>query len=260
VTVRLEPAQPCQFGTGEDLFGLYHATSGSARSAVLMCPPLGQDMIRSHRVYRQLADALAQQGIAALRFDYYGTGDSAGDSDEVDWARCLADMVAAAGELRARSGCTRLIGFGARLGGSIALNAAATARLSELLLWDPVMDGGQYVAALDVLQDALRVDPMRFGEPRTREDAAGQWLGFPVGACLRRQLDTWRAAPPPMPVRVFDSMPPTATHDWNVLLGDAVNVTELPTAASWDELDRLEHAILSPDLIRAVGDHLRVAA
>lgn len=217
-------------------------------------------MIRSHRVYRQLADALAQQGIAALRFDYYGTGDSAGDSDEVDWARCLADMVAAAGELRARSGCTRLIGFGARLGGSIALNAAATARLSELLLWDPVMDGGQYVAALDVLQDALRVDPMRFGEPRTREDAAGQWLGFPVGACLRRQLDTWRAAPPPMPVRVFDSMPPTATHDWNVLLGDAVNVTELPTAASWDELDRLEHAILSPDLIRAVGDHLRVAA
>ncbi len=113
--MRLEPAQPCQFGTSGDLFGLYHATSGSARSAVLMCPPLGQDMIRSHRVYRQLADALAQQGIAVLRFDYYGSGDSAGDSAELDWARCRADMVTAAGELRARSGCTRLIGFGARL-------------------------------------------------------------------------------------------------------------------------------------------------
>lgn len=242
------------------MFGLYHAVAGQARAAVLLCPPLGQDMIRSHRVYRQLADALALQGIAALRFDYYGSGDSAGGSDELDWARCLADTVTAAGELRARSGCARLIGFGARLGGSIALGAAGTARLSELLLWDPVLDGNRHVAALDALQDALRVDPMRFNAPRTREDAAGQWLGFPIGAGLHRQLGNWRAEPSPLPVRVFDSLPPAAAHDWNTLLGGAASVTELPSTASWDELDRLEHAILSPDLIRAVGDHLRATA
>lgn len=258
--MRVEPAQPCQFGSGGSLFGLYHAPAGGARAAVLLCPPLGQDMIRSHRVYRQLADALAQQGIAALRFDYFGTGDSAGAGEACNWERCLADAAAAAAELRTRSGATRLTGFGARLGGAIALEAAGAARLAELLLWDPLLDGHACVARLDAMQEALRVDPMRFSTPRSREDAAGQWLGFPVGADLRRQLDGWRAAAATVPVRVFDSQPAEARADWRAQLGAGTGVVALSSAASWDVLDRLEHAILAPDLVRAVVEHLRVAA
>lgn len=257
--MQVEPAQPCQFGSGGSLFGLYHAVAGRARAAVVLCPPLGQNMIRSHRVYRQLADALAQQGIAALRFDYFGTGDSAGASEETDWTRCVADAVTAAAELRARSGCSRLIGFGARLGGAIALEAASVARLSELLLWDPVLDGHAYVTGLDAMQEELRVDPMRFSTPRTREDAAGQWLGFPVGAELRRQLEGWRAAPATVPVRVFDSLPAEAGADRHAQLGTGTEVVALSSMASWDVLDRLEHALLAPDLVRAVVDQLRVA-
>ncbi len=258
--MRSEPAQPCHFGPGGELFGLYHAVAGPARAAVVLCPPLGQDMIRSHRVYRQLADSLTTQGVAALRFDYYGSGDSAGDSNGLDWTRCLADTVLAAGELRARSGCGRLIGFGARLGGSIALSAASTARFSKLLLWDPVLDGGTCVARLDAMQDALRVDSKRFSKPRTSSDAAGQWLGFPVSADLRRQLGTWNAEPSSIPTLVFDSLPPTAVHSWVAQLGNTGSVIDLPSTTGWDELDRLEHAILSPSLIRAVGDHLRASA
>jgi len=258
--MRVEPAQPCQFGSGESLFGLYHPVAGPARTTILLCPPLGQDMIRSHRVYRQLADALALQGVAALRFDYFGTGDSAGPSDTCDWTRCVADTVAAAAELRARSGCSRVIGFGARLGGAIALEAAAAGRLAELLLWDPLLDGHESVTRLDAAQEALRADPMRFPAPRSREDAADQWLGFPVGADLRRQLDGWRATPATIPVRVFASQPAATHADWPAQLGAGSAVVALSSTASWDVLDRLEHAILAPDLIRAVGDHLRAAA
>ncbi len=256
--VRSQPAQPCHFGPTGELFGLYHPVSGPASFAALLCPPLGQDMIRSHRAYRQLADALVAQGIAVLRFDYYGSGDSAGNSGDLDWTRCLADTVVAAAELRARSACAHLIGFGARLGGSIALSAAGTVRFSELLLWDPVLDGAACVAQLDALQQALQVDPMRFSKPRAPSDAANQWLGFPISANLRQQIAGLRIDPVSMPTHVFDSLPDGTADRWGALA--SVNVTRLPPTAAWDELDRLEHAILSPDLIRAVSAHLRGAA
>lgn len=253
----MDPAQPFHIGPTDELFGLYHA-AGAVHVGVLLCPPLGQDMIRSHRIYRQLADALASHGIAALRFDYYGSGDSAGDSSTCNWNRCLEDTRIAAAELRARSGCSRVIGFGARLGGGIALSSAKAARFSELLLWDPLLDGAACVANLDAMQETLRVDPKRFSEPRTVADAAGQWLGFPVSGDLRRQLTAWHSEPPTIPTHVFGS--PARAQTWAARLGNEVRVTELPSTASWDDLDWLEHAILSPALIRAVGEHLRVAA
>jgi len=149
---------PFHFGPGSDLFGLFHATGMPPRKAVLLCPPLGQDQIRCHRLYRQLAQALATDGIAALRFDYYGSGDSAGASDELDWQRCIDDTAMAADELRRRSGCERVIAFGARLGACIAVEAAASARLAGLIMWDPIVAGAAHVARLDAMQDALRQD------------------------------------------------------------------------------------------------------
>jgi len=35
-----------------------------------------------HRTYRHLADRLTARGLPTLRFDYDGTGDSAGESDD----------------------------------------------------------------------------------------------------------------------------------------------------------------------------------
>jgi len=254
-----EEALPCHFGRDNELFGLYHAAAGVATQAVLLCPPLGQDLIRSHRVYRQLAEALAADGIATLRFDYYGSGDSAGRSVDVDWVRCVADIAAAAKELRARSGCATVTAFGARLGGNLAIAAAAAAHLAELIIWDPILDGAAHVARLDALQAALRVDPMRFDTPRSAEDAAGQWLGFAVSPRLRQQLAQQSLQPPVVRVRVLDSLPATEAHDWGSLATAGATVTTLTPSTMWDELDRLEHAILSPAVIRTVTDYLREA-
>jgi alpha-beta hydrolase superfamily lysophospholipase len=255
-----EDALPCHFGRDNELFGLYHAAAGVARNAVLLCPPLGQDLIRSHRVYRQLAEALADDGTAALRFDYYGSGDSAGRSVDVDWVRCIADIAAAARELRARSGCPGVIAFGARLGGNLAIAASAAAHFVELIVWDPILDGAAHVARLDTLQAALRVDPMRFDTPRSAEDAAGQWLGFAVSPRLRQQLLELSLQPPAIQTRVLDSLPDADVHDWNRLVTAGATVTTLNPPTMWDDLDRLEHAILSHELIRAVTGHLRESA
>ncbi len=256
----LEAELPLYFGAGGELFGLYQSAGTPARKAVLLCPPLGQEQIRCHRLYRQLAHALAAEGIPVLRFDYYGCGDSAGASAQVDWQRCLADARDAADELRQRSKTDRVIAFGARLGGSIALTAAAAARFSELVVWDPVLDGNAYVARLDAMQNALRRDPQRFCKPRLASDAADQWLGFAISKSLRQQLVELRCEPTTVPTWVMDSLAPTTTREWQSLGIDASRVNVLQPPTPWDDLGRLELAILSHALIQAVTAQLREVA
>jgi alpha-beta hydrolase superfamily lysophospholipase len=260
MTTRPDTEQPFFFGPGKQLFGFYHPAPTAARKAVLLCPPLGQDQIRCHRLYRQLAHALVAEGIAVLRFDYYGTGDSAGGSAEVDWDRCIADTVAAADELRARSGTDRVVAFGARLGGSVALAAVSAARLAGIVAWDPVLDGNAYVARLDAMQAELLVDPKRFLQPRLRADIDDQWLGFAISDRLRRQLMELRPGPASTPVLVLDSLAPASARSWQDLVVDQAMVKTLQPPTPWDEMSRLEIAILSHPLIQMVTGYMREAA
>ncbi|PTR33821.1 alpha-beta hydrolase superfamily lysophospholipase [Luteibacter sp. OK325] len=258
--MRLDAEMPFFFGPDAGLFGMYHAPSVPARRAMLMCPPLGQDLIRCHRVYRQLAQSLAEEGMAVLRFDYYGTGDSAGDSAEVDWDRCVSDAVTAATELRQRAGIDRVIAFGARLGGSVALTAAERARFMEVIAWDPVLEGDRYVAGLDAMQAALREDAGRFNRPRSHSDVADQWLGFDIGQNLRHQLSALLVAPANVPTLVLDSMPASPTARWERIVSHRGKVAAITPPTPWDDLERLETAILSHPLIQAVAGRLKEVA
>jgi len=251
---------PCHFGRGQDLFGIYHPGSFEHGTGVLLCPPLGQDLIRCHRLYRQLAHALAGIGADVLRFDYYGTGDSAGASEEVEWPRCLADVATAAERLRMRGGCRRIIGIGARLGGSLALAAAEDARLDQLILWDPILDGAAHVAALDALQVALRFDPNRFTAPRPAAELAGQWQGFATGVSFRQQLAELRLDPPQRRTLLLLSAETCVTAHPHRFTNAGAEVVELSLPTPWDELARLETMIQSHELIDIVRRRVQEAS
>jgi pimeloyl-ACP methyl ester carboxylesterase len=201
-----------------------------------------------------LAHALAAEGIASLRFDYYGSGDSAGASEEFDWERCLADTAAAAQELRSRSGADYLVMFGTRLGGSVAMSTAAATRAAQVITWDPVMDGAAYVAGLDAMQASLRVDTQRFNRVRSEAEVAAQWQGFAISDRLRDQLMSLKPTSPAVPTLLIDSLPGAPS---NALVGGRVNVRTLQQPTPWDDTQRLEMAILSHPLIQAVTGHLR---
>ena len=254
---RPEGELPFFFGNGGELFGIYHPTARPATKAALLCGPLGQDAIRCHRLYRQLAGMLAGDGMPVLRFDYYGCGDSAGESDEVDWERCLRDTVTAADELRARSGAERVVAFGARLGGTAALYAASKARFADVVVWDPIIEGHAYVSMLDALQDALRRDTKRFARPRSASEAKGQWLGFAVNPVLRQQINSLRAEWPTRPSLLLDTLASPEPHDWRAVISDAARIRALQPATPWDNLARLEVAIISHPLLQAVASHWR---
>src|SRR5688572_1386655 len=133
---------PIRFGpTSRQLFGLFHpADERRAKgSAVLLCNPFGHEAMRVHRFYRLLADRLSRKGVAALRFDYHGTGDSPGEDDEGEMQGWTQDILEAQRELMRLSGARQLCCFGARLGARLALMAApqAAGGVQKLVLWDP---------------------------------------------------------------------------------------------------------------------------
>ncbi len=175
-----------QFG---DLLGLYHPATGDHRTdgAVLLCPPIAHEHIRAQRALRSLALQLAREGLDVLRFDYYGVGDSAGESGQTSVARWQADVVAAADELLALSGARSLSVLGVRFGATLAASAPLPP-LDHLVLWDPVLSGRAYLAQLEQTHRAMLSDPRCFARPR-QEHAGYGLLGFPFPPSLRREID-----------------------------------------------------------------------
>ncbi|WP_165418423.1 serine aminopeptidase domain-containing protein [Dyella amyloliquefaciens] len=254
---RIEADLPFYFGPGRELFGFYHPAPAYNGTAVVLCPPLGAEQIRCHRLYRQMAHGLADGGFPVLRFDYYGTGDSAGGSRDVDWQRCVMDVATAATELRARSGAQRILAFGARLGANAALESI-TAGLAGVVVWDVVHDGGALVRDLDRMQEALKVDLNRFDRARPELDVRMEWQGFETTERLRAQLAGLRLAGAQGTVAWLASAGSAAEAGQAAWLGHSVESVDV--APGWDDLDRLEMAILSHPLIDAAKRHLREMA
>ena len=114
-----------------------------ARSGVVIVPPFGWEDICSYRPLRSLARSLASQGIAVLRFDLPGTGDSSGSALDSDlfpaWIRSVQEAMA---ELKAVSGVQAVSVLGIRLGAMLALAAASTGTpIKNLILWGASASG-----------------------------------------------------------------------------------------------------------------------
>ena len=71
---------------------------------------------------------LAASGWDTLRFDYYGTGDSAGDLIEANLGGWEKDIEWAIEEARATSGANRVALIGLRLGANLAASAGPSGR------------------------------------------------------------------------------------------------------------------------------------
>lgn len=206
--VRIEPAL---FGPpGRQLFGLHYVPAQPAASGVLMCPPFGHEAVRSHRFHRVLADRLAAQGHAVLRFDYHGSGESPGDGSDADLDRWAADVRVAHEALRRRTPVARVSWFGLRLGAVLALRAAAPAPagLAQLLLWDAIGDGVRYQAELRTRHRFVLEQAFGVPQPLQASDTDGsEALGYPLPPALRAQLDridlAAAAARAPCPIVAF---------------------------------------------------------
>ncbi len=183
---------PYFFSSGnESLYGVYYqAQADSAvKRGVVVCPPWGQEYIRTHRALHQMAVRLSDAGIPVLKFDYYGTGDSNGEDTDFAINRSVDDIASAIDQLRQRSGLDDIALVGLRLGGTLA--ALAHTKLgstSRLALWDPIVNGHLY---LDELAEWHKRNlNYYFGEVDQNPDSqTHEVLGFAMSETMRTQLN-----------------------------------------------------------------------
>ncbi len=155
---------PFYFGSdARRLFGLYTPARGRSPKAraVLLCHAWGSEYVRSHRSMRQLAGLLSAGGFDALTFDYFGTGDSAGEMAGAEIEGWISDIEEAITELKDLSGVSRVSVVGLRFGATLAARLFRQPRkdVEALVLWDPIVSGPQYVDALVTGPSARRRSP-----------------------------------------------------------------------------------------------------
>lgn len=183
------------------LYGCLHPGSRTDRGAVI-CYPFGHEYITIHRAARQLATQISRAGLPTLRFDYSGTGDSAGDLEQARLDDWVGDIGRAADELRARTGVAQVSLIGIRLGAALALAASEGRQdVESLALWDPVIWGRAYLRELN--QDTRRMrrvahvlaSPSRQGAAKRKSAGSGgvdrqpiEVLGFEVSKALASDL------------------------------------------------------------------------
>ncbi|TWA72467.1 serine aminopeptidase S33 family [Azospirillum brasilense] len=200
---RLTPdaAAPVLF---EGCFGWLHPAAG--RRGVVLCAPYGGEALATHRPWRGFARALAAAGLPVLRFDYPGTGNSAGDEDDPARLEAWLDGIrAAAAHLRAVAGVEEVALVGLRLGGLLAAAAARRAAADALVLLSPFPSGRaflQELRAVALLADRPPGAPSAVGPEGI--DSAGFRLSLETAEALRG-LDLARLTEAPAPrVLVLD--------------------------------------------------------
>ncbi len=248
---------PFFFGRSErPLFGIYHPPRGTPRNVgIVICPPMGQEYMRTHRALRQLALQLTRAGNHAMRFDYSGTGDSSGENQEAALAAWLEDLGTAAEELKDTAGVRSVSLVGIRLGATLAfLASAARSDVDSVVLWDPVVDGAAYVREIVGLEGGhgLPAEAAPAGAPI----GIG---GFALSAAFRAEIEALdltrvtKHAVTKLHLVVSDDRPDyRRAHDHLKTLSPSVTYRHIPSGGDWADAERLGAALLPQAMIQEI--------
>ena len=177
---------------GQRMYGMLHTPDGPPPAqgwpSVVIVHGFTGDKVSSHRLLVLLARRLAASGVAALRFDCRGSGESQGDFSEMTVSREVEDVAAAFEYMRRQPGLDpeRVMLLGFSMGGLVSALALDTVRPHRLALWSPalpelwlrhlrggllppvVSDYGGWPLGRAFLQEIVQVRPL---------EAAARWGG-----------------------------------------------------------------------------------
>ncbi len=145
------PETPFFFNVdGLPVYAVHHAAAPGRADApvVVHVHGLGVEQITLYRQEVLTARAAAAAGFPVLRYHARGHGDSTGASADVTLASLVADARAAADEAKRRSGATRVIWLGVRLGALVAALAGGPQSgrddAAGFILWEPIAKPAEF--------------------------------------------------------------------------------------------------------------------
>lgn len=122
-------------------------------TAIILCKPIWGERIRTHRIYTNLARSLRKDGYYSITCDYFGDGNSDGDSQEMTFSTMMRDINGLIDRILEEKKADHIILLGIRLGADIALhiNDRQKRNIHKILI-EPVLHLNSY------LNDVLRAN------------------------------------------------------------------------------------------------------
>jgi uncharacterized protein len=196
---------PVVFGPrGRNLIGMLHLPApvrGRKPPCVVFYHGFTGNKHESHRLFVETARALARAGIASLRFDFYGCGDSAGEFSDLTVSTLRADAKAALRFARRQPGIdpSRIGLLGFSLGGMVAsLMLGEERRIAAAVLWSPVSDPARLVRMRSTPESDRQLQEMGFAD----------MYGWAVGQQFVKEMNECR----PMEALVRTTAPVLLLH------------------------------------------------
>jgi pimeloyl-ACP methyl ester carboxylesterase len=143
-----------QNSKGDKLVGILSNPSESKENLIVVSCH-GFDTTKESQTHVRIAETLNKKGIATLRFDFFGHGESDGKFEDVTISEAMDDALQAIAFVKSR-GFSKVALFGSSFGGMAALLAASKQPgLKCLALKSPVSD---YLGKLLADEDRINVE------------------------------------------------------------------------------------------------------
>ena len=254
---------PLYFGnSNKPLFGVYHppTTQSIQDVGALLCYPGPQEYTGTHWAFRRLANLLCQAGFHVFRFDYFGTGDSSGESGEANVNQWIHDIRSAAKELKDTSGAKKISILGLRLGAALAARASIEGlRVKNLVLWDPVITGKDYINELT----AMHHDLFPTLKEQLIDGHCQELLGYPFPPEMRKCIEQINLLEQPPSSTERISLIVAEERSEYLRLRDQLTASGVPLAyrvipdsAGWRDVKDFGQALLVNDILHAIKEAL----
>jgi pimeloyl-ACP methyl ester carboxylesterase len=262
----LHPEQSFFFeSAGCELYGLLGtpASVSNLREGVIFCAPAPHEVKKFHWATRQMAQRLQLAGYHTLRFDYFATGDSAGESRDYNLDLCRINIRDAIAYLKSSGLIRRVSIVATRLACPLVLQAVQEERVRKLILIDPVLDGATYLAEAELMQEAMLQEHLRSSPHYPRKALQGQLLGYPHHAYLSWQLQQLQTFPDNVKAKEVAIMSSQGSSDPSPLVQhlkaqvEETRVMNVSDNLRWGHARALQFQDFPNQLLRTVVDSIR---
>lgn len=244
--------EACYFGTDSHrLYGVVHEVVERPKTGLVFCPPFAEEMVTTYARFATWSKRLEAEGIAAVRFHPFGTGESGGSFGDFTLSSAVSDACSADDLARQRLKAIRLGYFGLRLGATVAMLAACKQPVDLLVLWSPVTNISQYMREL--FRGQLAKEMVHQGVTkvhRNTQDMIAEFdagrpvdlMGYEFSPQLYREMAAagkWPDAPPAK--HVIWLARPSEEKSAGVIVeqwkksGSRIDFAVLPEPAFWEE-------------------------
>lgn len=189
---KIEERSQVTMRSGESkLFGVLHRPTHIEvqTPAVVIVHGFASHKVGTNRSWVLLAEALRKAGVAVLRFDQRGFGDSEGDFSQLAISDMLDDIQVALAYMQKLEGIDRerIALFGSSFGGALAVIAAAQAQfVRALALWAPVASGPLWIA------DWFKANPELAASPDPGK-VLSHYRGIPLSRLFQEEFKRFSA-------------------------------------------------------------------